>query len=114
MKNAKPMPFLLALISIWMAVPSCAGRVPGPVTDFGQCLSDSVAPQVAAILADVAAALESHDYMALLANIGRRAGFSIVDCAVSQLLGRARGRYEATGDARAKDEIARSHTWLTR
>ncbi len=100
------------VLLVFAACSSCA-HVPPPIADFGQCLSETLSPQVAQIIAEVEAALASHNYVALLVALGKRAGFAVVDCAVHAVMGKARARVVA-GDSTAILKVDRGTSWLAR
>jgi len=94
---------------------SCAGKIPPVIQDFGQCLSSDIAPQVQSIISSVENALASGDYMTLLTDLAKQVGFTVVDCAVSEVTKISNTQAAASPtDQLSKTKSANGVAWLTR
>lgn len=103
---------MYALLVTGALLGACA-TFPAPIRDFGQCLVNSMQAQVDAILDEVKSALASKNFIALLLDLGKRVGFTAVDCAVAAIRGNAQAR-AAAGDAGAAVVVDHAQAWLAR
>ena len=89
------------------------GGVPGPVVAVGECTSAAVAPQVQSIIADVASALATGDYLAGLKAIAAMVGIDVVNCAVAEVVHSiGLQRSAAPDDALLVTMQAHGNAWL--
>src|SRR3954447_2512709 len=88
----------VAALTLSLACSSCA-HVPPPIKDFGQCVTEDLGGQVAAVITEVETDLASGSFVALLTDLGKRVGFAVVDCAVSEVTTKARAQAASAPNA---------------
>ena len=118
------LPFLLALLSVFMAVPACTTTGtptptnPGsPGTIFKNCSSQAAEQAAQEILGAVTQAIATANYVAALAGLVAQYGAAEVACAVELAVNELQKRVDATPAAQAVDpvlltSIANGKSWL--
>lgn len=107
-----PAAFLLALLSVSMAVPACHPS-PNPTTPGGafvDCTRAAVKDSAQGLLGNVATALATGDYAAELAKLIGRFGRDEVTCAVQFFVDSLHRK--AAYDALAATELKNGEAWL--
>lgn len=107
---------LVALVAVIFALgcSSCA-HVPPPIVDFGQCLNKDISTQVNAIITEVETDLASAQYVQLLTDLGKKLGWTIVDCAVQEVLGSENAKLQsAPNDQLGQTKVVHAKAWLSR
>jgi len=108
-----PAAVVLAILSVFLALPGCAGKVPPPLVNFGVCV-EKAAP-VNSVITEVETALASNDWSSALANIGKAVGFDVVDCAVQTLVSSLKAkRSAAPSDELSQIKLDHAQAWLAR
>ena len=126
MKRSTPLPLLLALLSVFMAVPACpgcpglvntptnpdGGAADGPTAfeRFGTCTTDVIKDRANGLLDDVASAVATGDYKTQLKNLAVSAGWAEAKCAVDLFIDMMTGR-KASADALAAAQLQRAQDW---
>ncbi len=94
-----------------VACQSCSHTsIPKPLADFGVCVGHEVSPQVQSCIADVETALASGNASALI-DLAGRLTWTVVDCAVHEILPHARERAKVN-DQLGKITTANAESWL--
>lgn len=118
------LPLLLALLSVFMAVPACVtGGTPTPTnpgspgTTFKNCTTQALETAAQGILGAVQAAIATSNYVAALAGLVTQYGVAEVACAVELAVNELQKRVEATPSTQAVDpvlltQIANGRAWL--
>lgn len=119
-----PLPFLLALLAVFMAVPACSTTgTPTPVnpgspgTIFKNCSSQAAEAAAQQILGAVEQALATGNYIAALGTLATTYGVAEVACAVELAVNELQKRVDATPSAQAVDpvlltQISNAKSWL--
>ena len=119
-----PLPLLLALISVFMAVPACSTTGtptptnPGsPGTVFKNCSSQAAEQAAQQILGAVTQALATGNYIGALAGLVTTYGQAEVACAVELAINELQKRVDATPTTQAVDpvlltQISNGKSWL--
>jgi len=105
-----PLPLLLALIAVFMAIPACAttGSTDGgtsPGTAFKNCSSQAAEQAAEQILGDVTQALATGNYLTILASLATQYGAAEVACAVELAINELQKRVDATPTTQAVDPV---------
>ena len=118
------LPFLLALLSVFMAVPACVtGGTPTPTnpgspgTTFKNCTTQALETAAQGILGAVTQAIATGDYVAALAGLVTQYGAAEVACAVELAVNELQKRADATPSTAAIDpvlltQISNGKSWL--
>lgn len=116
----RPLAFALALMSISMAVPSCAtvppGTPPTPATNLEACSDAAVDAGAKAILGEIMSALSTGNYVAALADLAARFGGPEVVCGVNYVVQEIQSKLAASPpgavDPVLASEAARGQAYL--
>ncbi len=118
-----PLPLLLALIAVFMAIPACATTGtptpvnPSPGTTFKNCSSQAAEQAAQQILGDVTAAIATGNYLTILATLATQYGAAEVACAVELAVNELQKHVDATPTTQEVDSvlltsIANGKSWL--
>lgn len=112
---SKPPPAAFLLLLFVLAFTGSCSHVPPPIADFGRCLNTALSSQVADILTEVETDLAGGDYWAALVDLAKKVGWDAVDCAVSEVLGKAEARLrDAPGEGLEVTKSEHARLWLAR
>jgi len=104
----------LCIAAFLASVPACS-HIPPPIVSFGVCVNQAISGQVNAIITEVETDLASEQYLSLLTDLGKRVGWTVVDCAVQEVLGASQAKHEsAPSDALSATKVAHAKAWLAR
>ena len=120
------LPFLLALLSVFMAVPACGTGgtppptnpgTPSPGTTFTNCTEDAGRAVAQQLVPQVLQALATGNYVGALATLATQFGTAEVVCAVQLAVGELQQRLDNTPSTAAPDplvvtQMANAKAWL--